>query len=284
VHIVVVTVEKVQLEHIAEVPYLPIRKSDSSKADYGRIVIVAGSRGMSGAAILCGTAALRGGAGLVTVSCASDIQDVVAMGHPCYMTCPLPAKLDDLPKADVIAIGPGLGKSPLNVELVHELVTSFQGSLVIDADALLMFSGVPLKRSIPAVLTPHPGEFASLVNRSIAEVQARREELATAYARGHGVVLVLKGSQSIVTDGVRIYVNTTGNPGMATGGCGDVLTGLIAALIGQKLTPFDAAVLGVWLHGRAGDLAAEELGEVSMTASDLLEWLPNAIRERVAHK
>ena len=124
---------------------------------------------MSGAAILCGTAALRGGAGLVTVSCASDIQDVVAMGHPCYMTCPIPEKLDDLPKADVIAIGPGLGKSQLNANLLHHLVTRFQGSLVIDADALLMFSGIPLTRSIPAVLTPHPGEFARLINKSIAE-------------------------------------------------------------------------------------------------------------------
>jgi ADP-dependent NAD(P)H-hydrate dehydratase len=284
VHIVVVIVEEIQLKRIVEVPYLPVRKSDSSKGDYGRIVIVAGSRGMSGAAILCGTAALRGGSGLVTVSCASDVQDIVAMGHPCYMTCPLPAKLDDLPKADVVAIGPGLGHSRLNVELLHELVTRFQGSLVIDADALLMFSAVPLARTIPAVLTPHPGEFARLINKGISEVQAQRETLATAYAREHGVVLVLKGSRSIVTDGANLYVNTTGNPGMATGGCGDVLTGLIAALIGQKLSPFDAAVLGVWIHGRAGDLAADLFGEVSMTANDLLEQVPTAIRERCAQK
>ena len=283
-HFVVVNVEEIQLQRIVEVPCLPIRKLDSSKGDFGRIVIVAGSRGLSGAAILCATAALRGGAGLVTVSCPSDVQDVVAMGHPCYMTCPFPAKLDDLPKADVVAIGPGLGKSHLNLELLHGLVTHYQGSLVIDADALSMFSAVPLARTIPAVLTPHPGEFARLVNRSIVEVQAQREALATAYARDHGVVLVLKGAGSIVTDGVKIYVNTTGNPGMATGGCGDVLTGLIAALIGQKLAPFDAAVLGVWLHGRAGDLAAKAMGEVSMTASDLLDCLPKAIQGQVAHE
>lgn len=265
------------LERVFDIPRLPARRANSHKGEYGRVLIVAGSRGFGGAAVLCGRGALRGGAGLVTVVCPRDIHDVVAAGNPCYMTADLPDHALGLPPADVIAIGPGLGRTANVAGLVRELVSGFAGPLVIDADALAALVPGQPARSVPAVLTPHPGEFARLVNKSITEVQSRREELAVAYAREQGVVMLLKGSGTIVTDGVRVSVNSTGNPGMATGGCGDVLTGLIAALLGQRLQPFEAAVLGAWAHGRAGNLAAAQFGEISLTAVDLLDHLPAAL-------
>ena len=268
------------LERVLDVPRLPPRRGDSHKGDYGRVLVVAGSRGFSGAAVLCGRGALRGGAGLVTVACPRDVQDVVAAGDPCYMTAALPDRAADLPPADVVAIGPGLGHT--SGELVRELVAGFAGPLVLDADALAALAPGWVQRGVPAVLTPHPGEFARLVKKTVSEVQADRESLAVAYAREFGVVLLLKGVGTVVTDGIRVYTNDTGNPGMATGGCGDVLTGLIAALLGQKLPSFEAAVLGAWAHGRAGDLAAGSLGEISVTAADLLDHLPAAIR--AAHR
>ncbi len=265
------------LERVLDIPRLPARRADSHKGDFGRVLIVAGSRGFSGAAILCGRGALRGGAGLVTVACPADVQNVVAAGNPCYMTADLPDHAVELPPADVVAIGPGLGHTANVAGLVRELITSFAGPLVIDADALAALAPGSSMRTVPAVLTPHPGEFARLVNKSVTEVQRQREELAVEYAREQGVVMLLKGSGTIVTDGTRLYINDTGNPGMATGGCGDVLTGLIAALLGQRLPPFEAAVLGTWAHGRAGDLAAAQFGEISLTAVDLLDHLPAAL-------
>ena len=154
---------------------------------------------------------------------------------------------------------------------------------MVDADGLNAVARLPPAdwRTCrqPAVLTPHPGEFARLCDQPADAVRDRREELATAYAADHQVVLVLKGHRTLVTDGRRLYRNGTGNPGMATGGTGDVLTGLIAALIGQKLDPFDAAVLGVWAHGRAGDLAAADVGQTALIATDLLVHLPAALKE-----
>jgi NAD(P)H-hydrate epimerase len=155
---------------------------------------------------------------------------------------------------------------------------------VLDADGLNAFEGkaeLLKKRSAPAILTPHPGEFARLLRIEIKEVQARRSDLALQFAADHHLVLVLKGAGTIVTDGRRFYQNTTGNAGMATGGTGDVLTGVIAALVGQGLEPFAAAQLGSYLHGLAGDMAREERGEVSLIASDLLEWLPEAFQKLV---
>src|SRR5262249_36047313 len=157
--------------------------------------------------------------------------------------------------------------------------------LVLDADALNVLVGrlgALRQHQGPIVLTPHPGEFARLLGCDIPIVQAKRQELAAEFARTHGVVVVLKGFGTVVTDGQRVYVNTTGNPGMATGGTGDVLGGLTAALIGQKLETFAAAQLGVYLHGRAGDLAREQMGEVSLIASDLLEFLPRAFQRHAA--
>ena len=279
---------------ITEVPHLPERSREGHKGSYGRVLVVAGSKGMSGAAILCGRAALRGGAGLVQVATAACVEPVVAAGNPCYMTLGIRQLADgsfsegagaDLVEAGqsatALAIGPGLGRSPSVPPMLRELIAGLPGvPVVLDADGLNAFAPFTDEfkdRPAPLILTPHPAEFARLNGTATPPegVEQRREQ-AVAFADRFGVVLVLKGAGTIVTDGRRIYTNTTGNPGMATGGSGDVLTGLIAALIGQKLEPFDAAVLGVWLHGRAGDLAAGELGEVSLTAADLLDRIPSA--------
>ena len=279
------------VEVITQLPVLPPRGLESNKGDFGRVLVVAGSRGMSGAAVLCGSAALRGGAGLVTVAVPEDILSIVATGNPCYLTAPLSNDQDGkltnvssnvlkLAEANnVTAVGPGLGRSDPISKLIAGLVGSIRTPLVLDADGLnaLVNQTDSLKHHAgPIILTPHPGEFARLIGSDVATVQARRQELAVVFAGKHQVILVLKGHGTIVTDGRQVYQNQTGNPGMATGGTGDILTGLIAALLGQKLEPFAAAQLGVYLHGLAGDLAQEEVGKASLIASDLLSFLPKA--------
>jgi NAD(P)H-hydrate epimerase len=249
---------------------------------------------MSGAAVLCGSAALRGGAGLVRVAAPEGILPIVAGGNPCYLTAPLPQDEHGLASRQaeepilalakenqVVALGPGLGQSEAITRLVGACLTQIAAPLVLDADGLNAIHqdpGVLRKRSVPFILTPHPGELARLLATNASSVQANRQDIAVRFAQDFGGVLVLKGNGTIVTDGRRIYVNTTGNPGMATGGTGDVLTGLIAALLGQGLDVFAAAQLGVYLHGLAGDLARDDLGEVSLIASDLLLYLPRAMR------
>jgi NAD(P)H-hydrate epimerase len=283
---------------IHEVPRLPPRRPEGHKGTYGRVLAVAGSRGMSGAAVLCGSAALRGGAGLVRVAVPAEILPIVAAGNPCYLTAPLPqddsGRLSDraLPLLlelvrgnSAVAIGPGLNQSPEVGALLREVLELTPEPLVRDADALnvLRDHQESLSRHAgPVILTPHPGEFARLTGLDTAAVQADRRGLAVRYAAKHGVILVLKGHGTVVTDGKRVFINPTGNPGMATGGTGDVLTGLIAALLGQGLEPFAAAQLGVYLHGLAGDLAREQLGEPSLIASDLLQYLPAAFRTHAA--
>jgi NAD(P)H-hydrate epimerase len=216
------------------------------------------------------------------------------VANPCYLTAPLAqdeqgllseqgeAALLSLAGAnDVVAFGPGLGQSPAILTLLSALISKTQKPLVLDADGLNALVGHADRlhhRPAPLILTPHPGEFARLLNTDIPAVQSHRRERAVRFAAEHQLVLVLKGNGTLVTDGHRVYQNTTGNPGLATGGTGDVLTGLIAALLGQKLEPFAAAQLGVYLHGLAGDLARDDLGEVSLIASDLLDYLPRAFR------
>lgn len=280
------------VQTVSALPHLPVRPADGHKGTFGTVLVVAGSRGMSGAAVLCGSAALRGGAGLVRVACPSDIQAVVASGNPCYMTVGLTGadhvdeyadQVFGLEKsADVVAVGPGLGQSAAVRDMVRQQVLGGAKPLVLDADALNVLVPIPemlRDRSAPVVLTPHPGEFARLTGTTAAQVQANRLNLAIGFAQRWHVVLVLKGQHTIVTDGGRVYVNGTGNPGMATGGTGDVLTGLTAALVGQGMSAFDAAVLGVWVHGRAGDLAAEAVGQTALCATDVLSHLPLALRE-----
>jgi NAD(P)H-hydrate epimerase len=283
------------VEVVTRLPRLPPRPAASNKGTFGRVLVVAGSRGMSGAAVLCGSAALRGGAGLVYVAVPASIQPVVAGANPCYLTAALaedaagliaaaarPEVLALVPGKSAVALGPGLGQNAAVKELVRELVARVPVPLVVDADGLNALTGATdslRPGTLPAarILTPHPGEFARLLGTDPAAVQARRRELAVKFAAEHGVVLVLKGFGTIVTDGRRVYLNPTGNPGMATGGTGDVLTGLIAALLGQGLEPFAAAQLGTYWHGRAGDLARDDLGERALIATDLLTYLPKAM-------
>lgn len=283
-------------QRVETVPELPKRSPDGHKGLYGSILIVAGSRGMAGAAALAGVSALRSGAGLVRIAVPDAILPTVAGFDPCYMTHPLAsdahggidfkASRDALARlaeqADALAVGPGLGRSDEIRALVRWAVESAGKPLVLDADGLNALIGdlSPLDRlSQPAILTPHPGEFARLVGAATSEVQADREnQAAMLAARSERLVVVLKGNGTIVTDGSRLRVNATGNPGMATGGAGDVLTGVIAALLGQRLPAFEAAALGVHIHGLAGDLAKVDLGEVGMTAADIAAALPRAFK------
>jgi ADP-dependent NAD(P)H-hydrate dehydratase len=273
-----------------ELPKLPPRRDDAHKGDFGTALIVGGSRGMTGAAALAGMAALRGGAGRVRVAVPEPCLESVAGFEPSYMTAPLPADADGrivfgaldrivalAATATVVACGPGMGRSPDLDLLVAELYCTLPRPMVLDADALNALATVPdalAQPGGPRILTPHPGEFARLVGRKL-DTRAQIEAAVELAARC-GIVVVLKGHRTLTTDGVRRAENTTGNPGMATGGAGDVLTGLIAALICQGLLPLDAARLGVHLHGLAGDLAAEELGQVSLIAGDLIDYLPEA--------
>ena len=282
------------LERVGTLPTLPERPADSHKGMYGTVLVVAGGRGMAGAAALCGGACVRSGAGLVRVATAAEVQPTVATFEPSYMTYPLPHDDDGLVdfdrarrdlerlagEADVLAVGPGLGKSDGLRRLVRWVVESADLPTVLDADGLNNLDGqtdLLKSRKRPIVITPHPGEFARLTGAKTAEVQADREARASAFASaGEGLVVVLKGDKTVVTDGRRVYVNDTGNPGMATGGVGDVLTGVIAALIGQKLAAFEAAQLGVHVHGLAGDIARDQNGVVGLIAGDVVDSLPDA--------
>lgn len=273
-------------------PYqLPKRPADAHKGTFGRVAVIAGSTGMSGAACLAATAALRSGAGLVTAAVPESIQQIVATYEPSYMTLALPcgedgrlsaSAADDIlelvAKQDGVAIGPGLGQEPAVRSLIRSVIGHTEVPLVLDADALNVVARdrLSLARSAPTIITPHPGEFSRLSGRSTSDIRSSRESLSTKYAAENGIVVVLKGAGTVVTDGSQTSVNATGNPGMATGGAGDVLTGVIVALCGQGCSAWEAAVMGVHAHGLAGDLCAAERSARGMIASDLLEYLPAA--------
>jgi len=282
-------------------PRLAPRAADSHKGDYGRVLVLGGSRGMAGAPSLTAVAALRSGAGLVTVATPDSVQATVAALNPCYTTIPLieddygiadMANVMDLAAAreqfDVWAIGPGLGQTDGVTEMVAQLYREIPRPMVVDADGLNALAA-GLKRNAnllnnpagPRILTPHPGEFKRLTGEAAGQTPSQRSEQAAQLCRRDAAgktVLVLKGHQSIIADGTRFAVNATGNPGMATGGTGDCLTGVIAGLVAQGLDAWSAARLGVHVHGLAGDLAAQELGQLSLIASDLLEYLPAAFK------
>lgn len=280
---------------MTDLPRLPPRSPDSHKGDFGYVLIVGGSTGMTGAMALAGTAALRSGAGLVQVATPRVCQAIVASFEPSYMTAALEhdeagrislAARDELSeltqKATIVACGPGLGRSDELTELVGWLYTQLKQPAVFDADALNALAKQPemLKHAGgPRVLTPHPGEFQRLVGGQGRIPRDEAERRAAELALQCGAVIVLKGHQTLITDGRRLFHNTTGNPGMATGGTGDVLTGVTAAVLAQKLAPLDATRLAVHVHGLAGDLAAADLGQVSLIASDLLRYLPTAFRQ-----
>ena len=278
-----------------EIASPPPRDDNVHKGNVGRIVIIGGADDktlMIGAPALAANAAFRGGAGLVQIFAPESVRTAVATLAPCATLRTLPqdteallAAVDEF-NADVVALGPGLGTS-LSPTVVLGFLSQFRRPVVVDADGLNLlarasFSSLP--DSARLVLTPHPGEAARLlaargIHQTIESSTNARRAATCALVEAYGGVVVLKGRGTMVTDGTRLYVNETGNAGMATGGAGDVLTGLIAAQIGQGLETLEAAILAVYLHGLAGDFAAEELGRWSMTATDLIEYLPEAFCE-----
>ena len=282
------------MQTLDQLPEWPLRDPHSDKRDFGSVAILAGSAGMSGAAILCGTAALKGGAGLVTLFCPREIAAIVAAANPCYMVRGIEwAELDawaaDLNEFDAIVMGPGLTRHGAVKAGVPGVVASFANLLVLDADALNILAdngGTLPERSGATILTPHVREMSRLCRIDVAAVTADREAALANYlerlrqaAPKNDTVVVLKGDTTLVADGTRLYRNHTGNPGLATGGTGDVLAGLLGAIVCQGFAPLQAAALGVHLHGRAGDLAAVDIGEISLTAQDLLTYIPMALRE-----
>ncbi len=286
------------MQIITEIATIPPRPRQGHKGTFGRVLVVAGSRGMAGAALLCGSSALRGGAGLVQVAGPADILSVLA-NNACLLTAELASdtqgrltldaehRLVELAQlADVVAIGPGLGQSNAIRYLLERLWVNYSGPLVVDADGLNVlapFAAADLPtRTGATIFTPHLGEFSRLTERTIPELQTHREERALEFAGRYGVILVLKGAGTLVTDGHRLFRNTTGNPGMATAGAGDVLTGLVAAFLGQMEEPFFASILGVYLHGKAGDAAVTQVGELALTSFELLDYLPHAMHDASA--
>ena len=267
------------MKNVRSVPKLPRRARDAHKGTFGTVLVVAGSHDMLGAAVLCATAALRGGAGLVRVGLPRDLQPLLPLAVPCATTVVSTTRAlrDAAAAADAVVVGPGLGTSAATARVVADVLASCVGTVVLDADALNVLAPLraPLRSRAKLVITPHPGEAARLLEVDTRAVQAdRTRALETLWARS-GAVVVLKGARTLVGDGRRCFTNTTGNPGMATGGSGDVLAGLLAALLAQGMAPFEAACAAVHVHGRAGDRVARRLSEPGLLASDL----PLAIAE-----
>ncbi len=294
-------VSSLQLNLIAASDVAPLigpRPAASNKGSFGHVLVLGGSTGKAGAAAMAGMAALRGGAGLSTVATAKSVLATVAGFHPELMTEPLEeteagsialaslqqGRLDALIKAKtVLAVGPGISRHPETAELVRGVVKKYKLPIVLDADGLNAFEGraSELKsRAGALVITPHPGEMARLAGSTIPAVQHDRLNVARTFARDHGLIVVLKGHRTLIAqpDGT-VWVNATGNPGMATGGTGDILTGMVAGLIAQNPDRIaEAVIAAVHLHGLAGDVARESMGEHSMVATDLLKSLPEAFR------
>ncbi len=281
------------MQVIDTIPKLKPRAVDAHKGDFGKVCIIAGSIGMSGAAALAGRAALRAGAGLVRVATPKSVLPIVASIEPSFTTIALPednlgrisAKainpiLEAVSENDAVAFGPGVGISGALRSVLEALLEQDQLRLVIDADGLNNLAGIkdwPAGLKAKLVLTPHPGEMKRLWSALFREpLPSDRQQQAIQLAQQTKTVVALKGAGTVVTDGQKVYINKTGNPGMATAGSGDVLTGVITALAGQGLSDFDAAVLGVYIHGLAGDIAAEKIGQVSLMTTDIIQALSDA--------
>jgi ADP-dependent NAD(P)H-hydrate dehydratase / NAD(P)H-hydrate epimerase len=276
------------------------RAADVHKGDFGRVLIVAGSRGKTGAAILAAQGALKSGAGLVTIATARSVLSIVAAHAPEYMTEPLEETVDGTVHfaaaehvlsiaADVIAAGPGLGRGEGVATFARELLDKSETPIVLDADALNAFADDPAalvgREGRDVIITPHPGEMARLVGCTIDDVQADRMGIARDFATAHKLYVVLKGYRTLIaTPDGKVFVNPTGSPGMASGGTGDVLAGMLAAWLAQLLDAEAACRLAVYLHGAAGELADADQGEVSMTAVDLVQQISEAVLELTAKR
>ncbi len=272
---------------------LPQRPINGHKGSFGHLGVVAGSTGMTGAAALCSEAGLRSGAGLVTLACPADLHAILEVKLTEVMTQPLMGQQNHLisdncdeivalsRKFQSLVLGPGLGQNPQTFDAVRSLVARCHCPLVVDADALNALVGVldvlPASAAMPPILTPHPGEFSRLTGLTVSTIEADRFRLTRQFAIDNRVVLLLKGARTLIADpDGRVRINTSGNAGLATGGSGDVLSGLIGGLLAQGLSPFDAASLGSWLHGASADLLADENGCAGLLAGDLLKTIPVA--------
>lgn len=274
------------------------RKPNTHKGDYGHVFVIAGSVGMTGAAYLTAQSALLSGSGLVTLGIPGSLNTILARKLVEVMTRPLPEiksgslsikafvdieKFIKTRKVSVLAIGPGLSQNKQTQALVRKIVSKIDLPMVIDADGLNALANhadlLYVKRyACLKIITPHPGEMARLLGISVKDIQKDRKNIAKNIASKYNIIVVLKGYRTVVAEPKgRIYVNDTGNPGMATAGCGDVLTGIIASFLGQGMGPFEAAKIGVYMHGAAGDLAQKQTGQASLKATDLLNKIPKAI-------
>jgi NAD(P)H-hydrate epimerase len=276
------------------------RKTDSHKGDFGHIFILAGSPRFSGAAVLCSEAAMFSGAGMVTLGVPASLNNPIIQIKPKeVMTLPLPETkegtlsltafrkiADFIQGIDVLVVGPGLGQNKSTQELIRKVISKVNKPKVIDADGLNALVGhlnilLNTQYSIHnTILTPHPGEMARLLGINISGVQKDRKNIAIRFANKYNITIVLKGNDSVVADSKgNLYINRTGNPGMATAGSGDVLSGIIAAFLGQGLRMFDAAKFATYIHGLAGDLAAKSKTQMGMVASDIIEKIPKALKK-----
>ena len=278
------------------------RKPCSHKGDFGHVFILAGSEGFTGAAILTAKSSLRAGAGLVTLGVPKGLIEVFEKQVVEVMTLALPetkahtisfralGKINNfLKKSQVLALGPGLSPDPSTIKLIRKIIATCGLPTVIDADALNALVGhLSILRNTPnailrtMILTPHPGEMARLIGEPVSFVQKNRKKVAINFARVYKVTLILKGNETVIVgSNGKVYVNKTGNPGMASAGSGDCLTGIVGAFLAQGLDCFEAAKYGAYIHGLAGDLAAKEKGELGLIASDIIEKIPQAIKNSV---
>ena len=271
---------------------MPKRKSESHKGDYGRIAVLGGSSGMAGSVYMASLAAMRTGAGMTFILAPKSISKIlqikaneqiikeIACQNFYYSPEIVKQLLDNIDGKDALIIGPGMGKGENLNELISEIITSTDIDIIIDADGLNAISKdlSILKSKNNIILTPHMGEFSRLTGIEIDKIKADEENIARKFAKDNDVILVLKSNQTIVTDGKNFYKNEIGNPGMATAGVGDVLTGVIASFM-KRLDPFEAAKLGVYIHSLAGDIASQKLGEDSLMATDIIDSLPDAIKK-----
>lgn len=279
----------IRLDHKAVLDRLPERAARSHKGDYGKILLLCGSRGFTGAAYLGAMGALRAGAGLVYLGVPESIYVIEAVKLNEAVVFPLPDRDGVLSRTaigeiqsrlttmDAVLIGPGLGQSEDTLAVTAFVLQNAACPVVVDADGINLLAAhkdILRGRTAPTILTPHEGEFRRLGG----QIGQDRLAAAEAMARELGCILVLKGHDTCITDGATAYINTTGNPGMAVGGSGDLLAGVITAFLGQGLSPLDAAARGAWVHGAAGDLCAREIGEYGMLPTDMLETLPRLLK------
>ena len=278
-----------RLNHELVLSLLPDRNPWGHKGNFGKLLLLCGSRGYTGAAFFAAMGALRSGAGLVFLGVPESIYGIeaVKLNEPVIFPLPdaggrlsvdaVPEILTRFPQMDAVLVGPGLGQSEGTLAVVRAVLEKAECPVVVDADGINVLSAhrdLLRGRKSPTILTPHDGEFARLGG----VIGEDRMAAAAALAEELGCVVLLKGHETCVTDGTDGYLNPTGNPGMAVGGSGDVLAGILASLLGQGLEPLEAAACAAWLHGKAGDLCAEDLGEYGMLPTDLLGYLPRLLK------